>query len=108
MTYSFISIQLLGRFGRNQSPERRPVWLWHTTSWASFLGVGCHYFPPVWLIKIHKITLRYYGETSKGTDFTMTVDQMHFNVYYQQPSGNGIYAVCFNPYPANVENMVSS
>ena len=29
-------------FGRNQSPVRRPVWLWHT----AFLGVGCHCFPP--------------------------------------------------------------
>jgi hypothetical protein len=24
------SIQPLGRFGRNQSPVRRPVWLWYT------------------------------------------------------------------------------
>jgi hypothetical protein len=24
-----ISIQPLGRFGRNQSPVRRPVWLWY-------------------------------------------------------------------------------
>jgi len=23
-------IQPLGRFGRNQSPVRRPVWLWYT------------------------------------------------------------------------------
>ena len=30
-----ISIQPLGRFSRNQSPARRPVWLWHTASWAS-------------------------------------------------------------------------
>ena len=45
-SYSFISIQPLGRFSRNQSSVRRPVWLWHTASWASFLGVGCHYFPP--------------------------------------------------------------
>ena len=29
------SIQPLGRFSRNQSPSRRPVWLWHTASWAS-------------------------------------------------------------------------
>ena len=33
--YSFISIQPLGRFSRNQNPVRRPVWLWHTASWAS-------------------------------------------------------------------------
>jgi hypothetical protein len=32
---SFISIQPLGRFGRNQSPVRRPIWLWHTASWAN-------------------------------------------------------------------------
>jgi hypothetical protein len=32
---SFISIQSLGRFSRNQNPVRRPVWLWHTASWAS-------------------------------------------------------------------------
>jgi len=29
------SIQPLGRFSRNQSPVRRPVWLWHAASWAS-------------------------------------------------------------------------
>jgi hypothetical protein len=46
-THSFISIQPLGRFGRNQSSVRWPVWLWHATSWAHFLGVGCHYFPPL-------------------------------------------------------------
>ena len=33
--HSFISIQPLGRFSRNQSPVRRPIWLWHTASWAS-------------------------------------------------------------------------
>ena len=33
--HSFISIQPLGRFSRNQNPVRRPVWLWHTASWAS-------------------------------------------------------------------------
>jgi len=33
--YSFISIQPLGRFSRNQNPVRPPVWLWHTASWAS-------------------------------------------------------------------------
>jgi len=33
--YSFNSIQPLGRFSRNQNPIRRPVWLWHTASWAS-------------------------------------------------------------------------
>jgi len=27
--YSFISIQPLGRFRRNQNPVRLPVWLWH-------------------------------------------------------------------------------
>jgi uncharacterized membrane protein len=27
-----ISIQSLGRFSRNQSPVRRPVWLWHAAS----------------------------------------------------------------------------
>ena len=32
---SFISIQPLGRFSRNQNPVRWPVWLWHTASWAS-------------------------------------------------------------------------
>jgi len=32
---SFISIQPLGGFSRNQSPVRRPVWLWHAASWAS-------------------------------------------------------------------------
>ena len=32
---SFISIQPLGRFSRNQNPVRPPVWLWHTASWAS-------------------------------------------------------------------------
>jgi hypothetical protein len=32
---SFISIQPLGRFNRNQKPVRRPVCLWHTASWAS-------------------------------------------------------------------------
>ena len=44
--HSFISIQPLGRFGRNRSSVRWPVWLWHAASWANFLGVGCHYFPP--------------------------------------------------------------
>jgi len=33
--YSFISIQPLGRFSRNQNPVRWPVWLWHTASWAN-------------------------------------------------------------------------
>jgi hypothetical protein len=33
--YSFISIQPLGWFSRNQNPVRRPIWLWHTASWAS-------------------------------------------------------------------------
>ena len=32
--------------GRNQSPVRRPVWLWYAASWASFLAVVCHRFPP--------------------------------------------------------------
>ena len=27
-----------GRVGRNQSPVMRPVWLWHTASWASSWG----------------------------------------------------------------------
>ena len=45
--HSFISIQPLGRFGRNQSSIRWPVWLWYAASWANFLGVGCHYFPPL-------------------------------------------------------------
>jgi hypothetical protein len=35
LSYSFISIQHLGRFSRNQNPVRRPVWLRHTASWAS-------------------------------------------------------------------------
>jgi len=30
--HSFISIQPLGRFSRNQSLVRRPVWLWHAAS----------------------------------------------------------------------------
>jgi hypothetical protein len=30
-----MGIQPLGRFGRNQSPVRQPVWLWYTASWAS-------------------------------------------------------------------------
>ena len=45
--HSFISIQHLGRFGRNQSSVRWLVWLWHAVSWANFLGAGCHYFPPL-------------------------------------------------------------
>ena len=36
--HSFISIQPLGWFSRNQSPVRRPVWLWHTASQASSQG----------------------------------------------------------------------
>ena len=36
--HSFIRIQPLGRFSRNQSPVRRPVWLWHAASWASSQG----------------------------------------------------------------------
>jgi hypothetical protein len=35
---SLISIQPLGRFSWNQNPVRRPVWLWHTSSWASSYG----------------------------------------------------------------------
>jgi hypothetical protein len=43
---SFISIQPLGWFSRNQNPVGRLVWLWHAASWASsFLVVGCHCFP---------------------------------------------------------------
>jgi len=30
--YSFISIQPLGRFSRNQSPVRRPIWPWYAAS----------------------------------------------------------------------------
>jgi hypothetical protein len=30
--YSFISSQPLGRFSRNQSPVRRPLWPWHAAS----------------------------------------------------------------------------
>ena len=41
------SIQPLGQFGRNQSSVRWPVWLWHAASLTNFLGVGCHYFPPL-------------------------------------------------------------
>jgi len=33
--HSFISIQPLGRFSRNQNPVRRPVWLWYAASWAN-------------------------------------------------------------------------
>ena len=33
-------------YGRNQSPVRRPVWLWAHCNLGSFLGVGCHCFPP--------------------------------------------------------------
>jgi hypothetical protein len=43
--HSFISIQPLGGFGRNQSLVTWLVWLWSAASWANFLGVGCHYFP---------------------------------------------------------------
>jgi len=32
---SFISVQPLGWFSKNQNPVRRPVWLWHTECWAS-------------------------------------------------------------------------
>jgi len=42
-SHSFISIQPLGRFSRNQNPVRRPVWLWHCIL-SKFLGVGCHCF----------------------------------------------------------------
>jgi len=44
---SFISIQPLGPFGRNQCSARLPVWLWHAASWANLLEVGCHYFLPL-------------------------------------------------------------
>ena len=40
-----ISIQPLGRVSRNQSPVRRPVWLWHTASWASSQGQVAITFP---------------------------------------------------------------
>jgi len=33
--FIIISIQPLGRFSSYQNPVRRPVWLWHTASWAS-------------------------------------------------------------------------
>jgi hypothetical protein len=36
--HSFISIQPLGRFSRNQNPVRRTVWLWHTASWQVLRG----------------------------------------------------------------------
>ena len=39
--HSFIHslvFSLRGRAGRNQSPVMRPVWLWHTASWASSWG----------------------------------------------------------------------
>jgi hypothetical protein len=38
--HSFISIQPLGQFSRNQNPVRRPVWLWHTASWASEMNIS--------------------------------------------------------------------
>jgi hypothetical protein len=38
------SIQPLGLFGRNQSPVRQPVWLWHAAFLGKFLGVVCHCF----------------------------------------------------------------
>ena len=43
--HSFISIQPLGRFSRNQNSVRRPVWLWHTASWASSQGQVAIAFP---------------------------------------------------------------
>ena len=39
------SIQPLGRFSRNQSPVRRPVWLWQAASWASSQGQVAIAFP---------------------------------------------------------------
>jgi hypothetical protein len=47
-------------------------------------------------IKTHKISIRHYDDTSKGAYFTITVDQIHFNVYYEQPTRNRILAVCLN------------
>jgi hypothetical protein len=40
-----VIIEPLGRFGRNQSPVRRPVWLWHAAFLGKFLGVIYHCFP---------------------------------------------------------------
>jgi uncharacterized membrane protein len=40
-----ITIQPLGLFGRNQSPVRRPAWLWHAAFLGMFLGVVFHCFP---------------------------------------------------------------
>jgi len=47
-------------------------------------------------IKTHKISIRHCGDTSTGTNFTVTVNQMHVNVYYEQPLRNSTCAVCLN------------
>jgi hypothetical protein len=33
--YTYIVFSPWAGFGKNQSPVRRPVWLWHTAFWAS-------------------------------------------------------------------------
>jgi hypothetical protein len=45
VVFIIISIQPLGLFGRNQSPVRRPVRLWHAAFLGKFLGVVCHCLP---------------------------------------------------------------
>ena len=44
--HSSLVLSLRSRAGRNQSPVKWPVWLWHTASWAGSWGVVCHCFPP--------------------------------------------------------------
>jgi hypothetical protein len=43
--HSFISIQPLGRFGRNQSPVKATGMALVHCVLGKFLGVGCHCFP---------------------------------------------------------------
>ena len=55
--HSFIHslvFSLRGRAGRNQSQVMWPVWLWHTTSWASSWGYFAIAFPR-WLLYPYRI-----------------------------------------------------
>ena len=50
---------LRGGVGRNQSPVMRPVWLWHTASWASFWGINIKFLFKFSLFQITFVEFTY-------------------------------------------------
>ena len=74
---SFISIQPLGRFGRNQSPVRRPVWLWHAASWARSQGQVAIVFPLRQQKNIYNMATKKRYIKAQNTK----LNEFHFNLH---------------------------